>query len=268
MLNCLTIDLEPWMCYYDVCSLNKRLDNNQTVELTHQLLDIFERHDVESTFFVMGEVYDWYPELIEEIASSGHEIAFHTSTHIKIRDEKLLTRELKLCRNLFTKFNVVGFRAPQMTFPYNAIKILSKNGFKYDSSIYSSIGRPFKVEGILEVPVSTYPILKNESRQTFPRTLSDAVKNLEIPFGSGYSMGLLSTNLLNKFIMSFNRQNKSAVLFIHPWQLSKLPELQRKIGEHIIKFPYRIKISKEKLESILANHQFSTIKDLIKEYKV
>jgi len=262
----LTVDLEPWMCYYDTHRLDKRLDNNQLVGLTKRILKILEKHGLRATFFVMGEVYNWYPSLIKEIAQAGHEIAFHTSAHAQTYDRDLLLRELRTGSNLLKRFKVRGFRAARMTLHPDAVKILRRNGFKYDSSLYAPLGRPFRIGGMVEVPISTYPLLKGRDRFAFPRNFFDALRNIELPFGSGYFVGLLSPRLLNRLIESFNKQDKSAVFFIHPWQLSEIPGLPTTIMEKVTKFPYRMRISKEKMESILSEHYFTTIGDVIKEH--
>ena len=40
---------------------------------TRRLLEIFAAHDCRVTFFVLGEIAQWYPDLIREIAAHGHE---------------------------------------------------------------------------------------------------------------------------------------------------------------------------------------------------
>jgi peptidoglycan/xylan/chitin deacetylase (PgdA/CDA1 family) len=263
--NCLTIDVEPWMCYYDTCALNKKIDGNLTVDLTNQILDILDKHGVKATFFVVGKVYEWYPELVEGIAQSGHEVAFHTSTHKKIYNTRVLARELEGGRKFFKRFKIMGFRAPEMNLPLSALEILARSGLEYDSSTYASSGRPVRINGFLEVPVSTYSFLKKDNGVTLPRTLFDAIKDFEIPFGSGYFIGMLNSHLLNGLLTSFNREDKSAVLFMHPWQLVDVPQLPAKFSEYLMK--YRLRISEKKIQSMLTNHYFTTIREMIKYYQ-
>ena len=63
VINCLTIDLEPWMCFYDNPLLKKELDSGSLVELTYKIVDLLDRCSAKATFFVLGAVYDWYPDL-------------------------------------------------------------------------------------------------------------------------------------------------------------------------------------------------------------
>ena len=68
-------------------------------------------------------------------------------------------------------------------------------------------------------------------------------------------------------ILEINRQGQPFVLFIHPWQLTGLPEV--KIGRLLkgpSKFFYLHKISEEKLRHLLKNHSFVTIWELLADW--
>jgi len=264
-INCFTVDLEPWMCIYNSPILTKKLDNNLTPQVTQQILDLLDEYDTKATFFVLGKIYEWYPELVKEIAQAGHEIAFHTHTHRIICDDKVLEEEISMSTDFLSTFKPKGFRAPQITLPRSALPVLSKHGFRYSSSTYAPIGRPIVCEEkIMEVPVSTYPLFKKKINIHFPRPLTHALKNFEVPFGSGLFIGLLSSRLLNSIIRSYNKEGKSVVLFIHPWQL-----ITRKIKSltHITKLPYIVsRITLEKLRNLLERNYFTTISDLLREF--
>lgn len=47
----------------------------------HRILDIMEKYNLKSTWFVPAENIERYPELIKDILSCGHEIANHGSDH-------------------------------------------------------------------------------------------------------------------------------------------------------------------------------------------
>lgn len=264
-INCFTIDLEPWMCIYDKPKLAKYLDKGLTEESTYKILDILGKYDVKATFFVLGKIYEWYPELIKEIAREGHEIAFHTYEHNIIRNAKILEKEMYMASKFLKIFKPKGFRAPQMIMPESTLPLLNNYGFKYSSSIYASLEKPtFVKRKIIEVPVSTFPLLKINTRITYPRSFFYSLKNFEIPFGSGLCISLLNSSLLNKFIKKYNEKNKPAILFIHPWQLV-IDKIKVPIRS-IQKIPYIIKkITVKKLYNLFENHYFTTISDLLKD---
>ena len=48
---------------------------------TEGILDILDRYDVKTTFFLVGFWAEKYPELVAELVARGHEIGNHTATH-------------------------------------------------------------------------------------------------------------------------------------------------------------------------------------------
>lgn len=59
---------------------------------TLEILDILDRHEVKTTFFLVGIWVEKYPDLVKEIVARGHEIGNHSATHpymTKISTEKM-----------------------------------------------------------------------------------------------------------------------------------------------------------------------------------
>lgn len=50
-------------------------------EDTQQLIDILAKYNVKTTFFVVGEWVDKYPESVKALSDAGHEIMNHSNTH-------------------------------------------------------------------------------------------------------------------------------------------------------------------------------------------
>ena len=50
-------------------------------EDTQTLIDILERYGVRTTFFVVGNWVERYPESVKALADAGHEVMNHSSTH-------------------------------------------------------------------------------------------------------------------------------------------------------------------------------------------
>ncbi|MCP4446865.1 MAG: polysaccharide deacetylase family protein [Myxococcales bacterium] len=57
------------------------IDDGVCPKTTPALLDSLKKHGVRASFFVVGRKTDAHPELMERIASEGHQIANHTQTH-------------------------------------------------------------------------------------------------------------------------------------------------------------------------------------------
>ena len=62
-----------------VCSIS--FDAAWGNEQTETLLDILDEHKVKTTFFLVGDWVEKYPESVKEIASRGHDVGNHSDTH-------------------------------------------------------------------------------------------------------------------------------------------------------------------------------------------
>lgn len=61
--------------------LSISFDASWGADKTIAILDILDRYDVKTTFFLVGGWVDKYPEMVEEIFARGHEIGNHSNTH-------------------------------------------------------------------------------------------------------------------------------------------------------------------------------------------
>src|SRR6187455_1913471 len=75
----LTVALED---YFQVGAFNQLIQKGQWYRFetrlesnTDRVLELLDRHDIKATFFVLGWVADYYPELVRRVAERGHEIA-------------------------------------------------------------------------------------------------------------------------------------------------------------------------------------------------
>lgn len=62
-----------------VCSIS--FDAAWGNEQTETLLDILDEHDVKTTFFLVGDWVESYPQSVKEIALRGHDVGNHSDTH-------------------------------------------------------------------------------------------------------------------------------------------------------------------------------------------
>lgn len=276
MKNILTIDLESWF-HFDVeffrkfgGKLNKRLDDNFIVDATKLLLRLLEEYNQKATFFVLGEVYQWYPALIKEVKKGGHEIAYHGHNHKKLLNKKILEKQLALSCRFLDEFKPKGFRAPDIYFKKEYFSLLEKHQFYYDSSSYGCWGQDLeRIDGVFEVPISSFVFRKNLKEADFPRDFSWRLLLREIPFGSGYFLCLLKDKI-SIFVERLNRQQIPALLLIHPWQIYSNPLSGSRFRvRYFWKNPaavlYSVKIIKE-FEKLLIRYKFTTIEDFLRDF--
>ena len=133
-VNLLGIDFEDW---YHPELIQKSLTSEKKIPSVinglDKILNLLEKHETLATFFVVGELLEYKPELIDKIISSGHEIGFHTMTHKKLdsMNPDEFSNELKIFSNLINHKSK-GFRAPTFSLNYSsswAVDVLKKHGY-------------------------------------------------------------------------------------------------------------------------------------------
>lgn len=245
-------------------SFRKRLDNRYIRSATVRILHLLGRWHRKVTFFVVSEIFDWYPDVIKRIAEEGHEVAYHTHTHARIRRCQDLLTELRLSERFMREFEPVGFRAPELSLDARLLRVLADHGFEYDSSSFGSLDASVMASGVWEVPVSTLRLLKSSSRITLPGDMTRALLSMELPLGSGFFMSALGPAA--RFIPHLLAlQNKVPVLFVHPWQIVahdiNLPVHENKARKRAALTLYS-RTCLRSFEYVLAHFQTVCLKDL------
>ena len=254
--NSLSVDLESFI-YRELDPHKRKKDDGYTPRATSQILNLLDTHNTKITFFILGEIYEQYPELVDEIRKRGHEIGYHGHTHQQIMSKEILLEELERSAVFIKKFKPIGFRAPRMYLPMECLEVLSSYGFTYDSSIYGGI--PFKTGGMVEVPVSAWSPWSISAK--FPRSLMSLVLSMGIPYGSGLSFALFG-KLISRFVERENKEGNSSILFVHPWQFMPYTLVTGK-NRFLSMLIYRTNINNT-FEYLLKRHMFVPMRELVK----
>ncbi|GAB3036046.1 XrtA system polysaccharide deacetylase [Bowmanella dokdonensis] len=269
-LNAMTVDVED---FFHVSAFDKiikpqdwdqyqpRVDGN-----TRRLLDIFSRHGVKSTFFVLGWVAERYPELIKEIHAQGHEIASHGYAHRRAteQDRQTFLADVRRSKNHLEDLlgeAVIGYRAPSFSIGYSnewAFEVLAELGFSYSSSTYpvkhDLYGTPDwprfayqRAEQIMEIPI---PTLKMMGRQ--------------IPIGGGGYFRLypyaLTHYLVNKYL---DKEKQPYSFYFHPWEIdADQPRLNNASAKSRFRHYVNLQHTESKLDRLLQDFRWSTMKDV------
>ncbi|MBW2209076.1 MAG: polysaccharide deacetylase family protein [Deltaproteobacteria bacterium] len=127
---CFTVDMEPDCPPY--------LNTFRGVEEgTIPLLDLLDTEHIKATFFTTGLVARRYPELVETIVDRGHELGCHGNSHQVFTKMYEMTARAEIqqsSRTLRCFAPVSAFRAPNLKFPDNYLKLLERSGYRVDSS--------------------------------------------------------------------------------------------------------------------------------------
>jgi len=144
---------------------------NQMTVMSHQsygplagvkrILEILERNQVQSTFFVPGFTARRYPTVIKNIVAAGHEIAHHGDMHEQpaaatVEQEiQYIERGIESLQKV-AGVTPIGYRAPFWELSWNTPELLVDYGFLYDTSLMDA-DHPYELavkdKSLVELPV-------------------------------------------------------------------------------------------------------------------
>jgi polysaccharide deacetylase family protein (PEP-CTERM system associated) len=271
--NVMTVDVEDWFCVYNLSRLipyaewdncESRVERNTT-----RLLDLFGKHQVEATFFVLGWVADRFPDLVREIERRGHEVATHGYSHRLLTFMEPAEFRVDLLRSLevlakATKQEVRGFRAPSFSVTEKtlwAVDILKESGIQYDSSVFPAQFHPDYgmadanllpyqlTEGVIELPMSV--------AEVFGR---------KIPCCGGGYFRLYPYRLTRWLMQRCNEQGRPVIFYLHPWETDpEQPRMEKLSWSKRFRHYNNLDKTEERLERLLSDFSFTSARKLITE---
>ena len=278
-MNLLGIDFEEWYHpelirkYYKQKSPEHLISNG-----IDKILDWLRKNDTYATFFVVGELLEFKPELLDKILEGGHEIGFHTMNHTRLDEpnyREIFSNELKQFSELTNKKSK-GFRAPSFSFSKStawAIDILASHGYVYDSSVVPVKTRLYGIQNAKTTPYmisSSSPERNDPSGKLmeFP-LLTTNILTKKIPAGGGFYLRILPLRIIRSAIKSMNKINNPATFYIHSWELT--PELMPKISlpftDNFITY-YNIKKAPSKMTNLIKEFEFTSFERYISKNKI
>ena len=265
----LTIDYESWFAVsrrYDKLSPEKRraLDANFARDAIDPILEKLK--DAKASFYLVGELIEWYPELPQKIFDAGHEIGFHCQVHRPLTTVEDIKHDLKKSTAWREKFNVRGYRAPMIRTIEDVYPILQDNNFIYSSSLYAPTGTSIYKNNIWEFPVSTHPIFHRPKDYSAPRHMNlSLLLSGEFPYASGMMSGLFPRTVF-KIIEKEFKAGLSPVIFLHPYEIVSPAGWPKRFARDMIVNPllYPFTINKLSfLNDLLKSFPISTMENYI-----
>ncbi len=272
--NILTVDLEEWFVVENLKgefnaaeweNLPGRVEEN-----TMALLELFRRHRVRATFFVLGWIAQKYPHLIGELAYSGHEIGCHSFGHNRIdrMDEKAFRLDTEKALDVITRTSgriPLGYRAPSWSInsriPW-AWEVLAELGFKYDSSVFpikhDIYGEPGAPREFFQLPLA--------SGRTLYELPASTVKffGRNIPFGGGGYLRHSPYWYTSRLIKNENKAGRPVMVYIHPWEIDEnQPRLKNLSAFQKFRQYGSVGTLRLKLERLLEEFDFAPAADYV-----
>lgn len=268
IINSFSIDLEDWYQGNEKIKLSDfHLYENRIEYSTDLILDLFEKYNIKSTFFVLGDIAKNNPNLIKKVHSKGHEIASHGYSHeiVYLQTPSQFQQELRDSKNILEDIigeRIIGHRASNWSITEKslwALDILKEEGFLYDSSIYPTKNYLF---GIPDAPRFAHR-LENGLWEVPPSTIKYFNKTL--PFAGGFFLRALHRYIINFGIRKFNENNQPAIMYLHPWELDlgQPKRLPVPLKNNIIHY-WGLATTENKLNYIFSKHQFGRLDSIYK----
>ena len=211
-MNILGIDFEDWFHPELIQKSEFKIEKEpKVIEGIHKILELLRKKETKATFFVVGELLEYKPELLDLISENDHEIGFHTMKHDRI-DSSISKEEFGAEIKKFTKLTngkSKGFRAPSFSLNTNSswvIDVLKENEYIYDSSV---VPAKTSLYGIPDAETKPYKIssqnLKNNSDDgkilEFPLLVTRFLGK-KIPAAGGFYLRTLPTRVIENAIKS------------------------------------------------------------------
>jgi polysaccharide deacetylase family protein (PEP-CTERM system associated) len=274
LINALSIDVEDWFQVSDFEAAIKRPDwgkyEGRVVQNTRRLLDMLRQYQVRATFFILSWNAERYPELVRLIDKDGHEIATHGYAHRLIYEQTPeefaadISRSLHILESVTGK-KVVGYRAPSFSITQKslwALDVLLDLGLAYDSSIFPIRDRLYGIRDSQRFP---YVIRHNGARELVEFPMSTVrVGRWNLPLGGGAYLRLLPYQYFHWGMTRLNREDRPAVVYLHPWEIDPGQPRLRIRGKRGYSSHYlRLRAMEGKLRRLLRSFRFAPIREVL-----
>ncbi|MFC2156971.1 polysaccharide deacetylase family protein [Acidobacteriota bacterium] len=271
----LTVDLEFWWNSEFLKGIPCESLGDIIEPAAESLLNSMEDCGIKATFFVLGEVAEKYPRVIQNIHKRDHEIANHGYSHTNVFEltpdefEKDVKRSTVLLKSI-TGVSPVGYRAPNFSFSKStawAYPILEDNGYSYSSSLF-----PFKTRlyGVPEAPISPYSPSREDITvhdpeihiREYPATVIKCIGKT-LPISGGFYFRILPA-VITKNALKGILKTRPASFYIHLRDLyPNVPRLKDIPWLARFFHYYGLNTSMKKFEYLLARFNFETMKSII-----
>lgn len=264
-VNAFTVDLEEW--YQGLTATNPLIERwptfeSRVVPATERLLGILRAHEVTATFFVLGDVADRYPALVEGIHAEGHELGVHGyyhrfTSHLTPDDfMREVERSMRAVERI-TGQTPVGHRAPYFSIDRRtlwAFECLYAAGIRYDSSVFPTRNTLY---GYPDAPRFPYR-LDEYALVEFPLS-TVRVGPATVPIAGGFYLRALPYAVIRWGIRRINRQGQPAIMYVHPWELDLGQRYDRVTPRERLTHYYGRHRLEEKLHRLLSDFTFTSL---------
>jgi polysaccharide deacetylase family protein (PEP-CTERM system associated) len=223
-----TVDVEE---YFQVKALESAVTRDswlarpsRVLRSVDELLASLAARGARGTFFVLGWLAAYRPEVVRAIANAGHEIASHGYWHRRVTAEspeefRLDVRTAKQRLEDLTGTEVLGYRAPSFSIVPGwewAFDVLIEEGYRYDSSLFPIRRRGYGYPSALRVP---HVLTRPSGRIAEYPLATTRLLGYPIPAAGGGYLRQFPLRVIQRAFREAAAQSESATFYIHPWEI-------------------------------------------------
>ena len=223
----MSVDVEDYIHTWALSPVIKRQDwdkwPSRVEAATMRIIDLFDRHEVRSTFFVLGWVAKRAPMLVREIVARGHELASHGYYHDKVHDLSPDifhndVRDTRLLLEDLSSTSVKGFRAPSFSINNScwwAYNQLEEAGYHYSSSLHPIAHDHY---GMPDAPLSPFRPIDTKFLEIPVATVELLGRRVSCAGGGHFRLTPYQWSrwCLDRLASDANRK---AAFYFHPWEI-------------------------------------------------
>ncbi len=174
-------------------------------EDTETLIEIFDRYNIKTTFFVVGGWVDKYPESVKALSDAGHEVMNHSDTHPHMTQLTVdeIKAEVESCDKKIAEITGVTptlFRAPYGDYDDTVISALRESNhytvqWDVDSLDWKELSAEEITQRVTEKITPGSIVLFHNAALNTPEALPQIIEHLQ---GDGYSIVPVSELILTE----------------------------------------------------------------------
>lgn len=274
-MNILGIDFEDWFHPELIQKHLKEKGRPKVVNGIDRILDWLQKNETFATFFVVGELLEYKPEILDKILSGGHEIAFHTMYHTRIDSLNFKDKFISELQRFgeITNKKSKGFRAPTFSLNYNSswlIDVLSENNYLYDSSVIPAKTNMYGIPDAQETPyrITSSSLEKNDPAGKiieFPLSVTRFLGK-KIPAAGGFYLRTLPLKIIQNTIERYEKNNAPACFYIHSWELTSdlMPRVNLPMKESFVTY-HNLEKAFSRMDKLIQKYRFTSFEKYLSE---
>ena len=172
-------------------------------EDTQTIIDIMQKYGIQTTFFVVGDWVDKYPESVKALADAGHEVMNHSTSHAhfsKLSEDQIVS-DVENCNSKIAAVTGVRptlFRCPYGEYDDHVIRAVRSIGmtavqWDVDSLDWKGISAAEISERVLKKVSPGSIVLFHNAAEHTPEALPTIIESLQ---SQGYTIVPVSQILL------------------------------------------------------------------------